>query len=135
MVQFCVRRVLRSASVLRYQWWGVMQVLALGSLTPSLQSLRLAYIRVSLVRSVCTTTEIPSYYILITQYRQSGPLFKWHLARRGDSFRKIAYHERHVGLHRPANFRDVRRFNSYRIIANTTAILPPRPRDQGFRCD
>lgn len=35
------------ALVLGYQWWGTMQVLALGCLTPSLQSLRLAYIRVS----------------------------------------------------------------------------------------
>lgn len=35
-------------SVLGYQWWGTMQVLALGSLTPSLQSLRLAYIYVFL---------------------------------------------------------------------------------------
>lgn len=38
---------IRSASVLGYRWWGMMQVLALGSLTPSLQSLRLAYIRVA----------------------------------------------------------------------------------------
>jgi len=46
LVQFCPGQRVHQASVLGYRWWGMMQVLALGSLTPSLQSLRLAYIHV-----------------------------------------------------------------------------------------
>lgn len=52
--------------------------LGLPNTKPTISKTRLY---VFLIRSVRTTTEIPSY-ILITQHRQSGPLFKWHLVRR-----------------------------------------------------